>query len=143
MPEVPERIAPVVDRDFFRDEVVDLDPVAIDDDIDTVTITVDRARLAGNQETDICELEVFVVAPGRPALKLAGATFRGGVHVTRRGHISPYTTITVSVPVVRGRQIVVRPTVKEPTRLAIESDHLIRKAATVADRVDQITPTRG
>jgi hypothetical protein len=123
---VPEKVDNMSDKDFVKGEKINSLKVTVDDDIEEVTVSVDRASLPNISEKEVCFMRLMVSYDnGETYAKAGGLGFRGGVHVTRGGHILPFSSVTVKVKPIKKRQLYVEIEAFENGRFKIDADQLI------------------
>ena len=123
---MPEKVDTAFDGQKTKGLNLESSAFLIDDDITSVTVSVDRALLPNISEKDICGFRLAYSTDGKTWEPGGGITFRGGVHRGRAGHIMPFSAFTGDIPKGRGRQIKVKLDMKETSYIKLDIDQLIR-----------------
>ena len=123
---VPEKVDVIFDGEKTKGQVLESSAFLVDDDITSVTVSVDRSFLPNIPDTTVCGFLIEVTTDGKTWVSGGGATFTGGVYKGRAGHIVPFSTFTNNIPKGKGRQIKVKLDVKESSHIKLDLDQLIR-----------------
>ena len=127
MPDKTTRDA-IPDKTYLKDEAVEGTVIDIDDDINSITITIPRTGLVDISDRNICSVSTQASYDnGATWIKYGGFTIAGGVYRDRLNRIVDESTYTVNLRPGRGRKIKVLCRALEQTKIKVDFDQRVAR----------------
>ena len=131
---MPEKVnADVVPREVYsRDRVEVSDVIDVDDDIDVITLSLDRAGFTqATRNKEVCNLLVDCSYDGGKTWEgWGGIGTQGGTVIGRLGNLLPYTSYEVELRKGTNRKLRISCEARETIQIKVDIDQLFKKERT-------------